>query len=182
MHTRPDGSGRASIELTPAGVAITQAWLDALSARCPPTTASRTGAPPGSAATTRSKTSADAPLRTGELPDCGGTPATVLITFTLDQLESRLGLRHHQPRRADHRPRGAAAGRRSRHHPRRARRHRRDPGLRPQPPGRLIRTTSGVWPPATADVPSRRATGPRPGHKPTTSSRGSTADPPTWTT
>ena len=35
MHTRPDGSGRASIELTPAGVAITQAWLDALSAPVP---------------------------------------------------------------------------------------------------------------------------------------------------
>src|SRR5207342_1208539 len=37
-------------------------------------------------------------------------------------------------------------------------------------------------PPAIADVPSRRAIGHRAGAKAITSCRGSTADPPTWTT
>jgi Domain of unknown function (DUF222) len=31
-------------------------------------------------------------LRSGTLPDAGGTPATVLVTMTLDQLEARTGL------------------------------------------------------------------------------------------
>jgi hypothetical protein len=31
-------------------------------------------------------------LRSGQLPASGGTPATVLLTMTLDQLESRTGL------------------------------------------------------------------------------------------
>ena len=45
-------------------------------------------------------------LRAGTLPDAGGTPATVLITLTLDQLETRTGLattahggRHQRPGR-----------------------------------------------------------------------------------
>ena len=92
MHTRPDGSGRASIELTPAGVAITQAWLDALSAPVP----AADGEPDRRTAGQRRYDAFEdigrRALRTGELPDCGGTPATVLITITLDELESRAGV------------------------------------------------------------------------------------------
>ena len=92
MHTRPDGSGRASIELTPAGVAITQAWLDALSAPVP----AADGEPDRRTAGQRRYDAFEdlgrRALRGGELPDCGGTPATLLITITLDQLESRAGI------------------------------------------------------------------------------------------
>ena len=92
MHTRPDGSGRASIELTPAGVAITQAWLDALSAPVPAADGEpdrRTG---GQRRYDAFEDIGRRALRGGELPDCGGTPATLLLTLTLDQLESRLGI------------------------------------------------------------------------------------------
>ena len=92
MHTRPDGSGRASIELTPAGVAITQAWLDALSAPVPAADGEPDRRSGGQRRYDAFEDIGRRALRTGELPDAGGTPATVLVTITLDQLESRLGL------------------------------------------------------------------------------------------
>ena len=91
MHTRPDGSGRASIELTAAGVAITQAWLDALSAPMPGPDGERDRRTAGQRRYDAFEQIGRRALRTGELPDCGGTPATLLLTLTLDQLESRLG-------------------------------------------------------------------------------------------
>ena len=54
-------------------------------------------------------------LRSGALPDCGGAPATVLVTLTLDQLEARTGLATAGARRAGQRAAGAADRRRGRH-------------------------------------------------------------------
>ncbi len=143
LHRMADGSARLTGYLTPGCAAVTEAWLDALAAPVP----AADGQPDRRSGGQRRHDALEdigrRALRTGDLPDCGGTPATLLLTMTLADLESRLGVGDHRARRADLRPGGAAAGRRSRHHPGRARRRRRDPGPWPQPPGRLIWTASG---------------------------------------
>ena len=87
-----DGSARLSGYLTPGCTAVTQAWLDALSAPVP----AADGEPDRRTAGQRRHDAFEdigrRALRGGELPDSGGTPATLLITITLDQLESRAGV------------------------------------------------------------------------------------------
>ncbi len=84
-----DGSARLTGYLTPGCTAVTEAWLDALGAPVP----AADGQPDRRSAGQRRHDALHdigrRALRTGELPDCGGTPATVLITLTLAELESR---------------------------------------------------------------------------------------------
>ena len=92
LTTRSDGSGHLTGELT-AGCTVTwQTILDALAAPKPAADGERDAR---TAAQRRHDAFHDAGqrlLRVGDLPDCGGTPATVLITMTLADLETRTGL------------------------------------------------------------------------------------------
>ena len=92
LRANRDGSGELSAHLTPAALAVWQAVLDPLAAPAP----SNDDEPdPRSPAQRRHDGLLDAGqrlLRSGDLPACGGIPATVIITMTLDQLETRTGL------------------------------------------------------------------------------------------
>ena len=92
MHTRPDGSARLTGYLTPGCTAVTEAWLDALAAPVPAADGEPDRRTAGQRRYDALQDIGRRALRAGELPDCGGTPATLLITLTLDQLESRLGI------------------------------------------------------------------------------------------
>ncbi len=87
-----DGSARLTGRVTPGCTAVWEAVFDALAAPVP----AEDGAPdPRTAGQRRHDAFEDAGRRllsAGGLPDAGGTPATVLISMSLDQLESRLGL------------------------------------------------------------------------------------------
>ena len=89
----PDGSGRLQAQLTAEATAVWQTILDTLAR---PTPDGDAGEPdrrsPGQR---RHDALADAGqrlLRAGALPDGGGTPATVLVTLMLEQLEARTGV------------------------------------------------------------------------------------------
>ena len=181
MHIRPDGSGRARIELTAAGVAITRAWLDALAAPHPAADGERDRRTAPQRRYDAFEQIGLRAVRAGDLPDCGGTPATMLISLSLDQLESRLGYAT------------TAHG-----------------GLLSVPEALRLAAEAELIPVVLGDgggvlaygtsrrvaTPGQRralaardrgcsfpsATGPRIGHKPTTSSGGSTVGAPTWTT
>ena len=89
----PDGSGRLQAQLTAEATAVWQTILDTLAR--PPRTATRGEPDRRSPAQRRHDALADAGqrlLRAGTLPDAGGTPATVLVTLTVDQLEARTGM------------------------------------------------------------------------------------------
>ena len=87
-----DGSARLTGYLTPGCTAVTEAWLDALAAPVP----AADGEPDRRTAGQRRHDALEdlgrRALRGGELPDSGGTPATVLLTMTLADLESRAGV------------------------------------------------------------------------------------------
>src|SRR4029079_6115969 len=120
-------------------------------------------------------------LRSGDLPDAGGTPATVLIHLTLDQLEPASGWPP-PPTAAPSRSRPRSSSPRTP----RSFRWSSTPGApcctwaaRGAAP---VPCSASPSPPATAAAPSPPATGHPTGAKPTTSTRGPTAAPPTWTT
>ena len=119
LSPRPDGSSDLRGRLTPECAAVLQAVLDPLAkpasaaaANCDTTTgcaapdtaggstaagdpAANAVADPRSYAHRMHDALLDAGqrlLRSDTLPDSGGVPATVLITMTLDQLETRLGV------------------------------------------------------------------------------------------
>jgi hypothetical protein len=86
-----DGSGDLRAHLTPQALAKLQAALLPLAAPRP----CREAKDDRSAAQLLHDAMDEAAgmlLRSGDLPSCGGTPATVLLTMTLDQLETRTGL------------------------------------------------------------------------------------------
>ena len=90
LHANRDGSGELTAHLTPTALAVWQAVLDPLAAPAP----SDDEPDPRSPAQRRHDALLDAGqrlLRTGELPTCGGIPATVIITMTLNELETRTG-------------------------------------------------------------------------------------------
>ena len=93
ITTLPDGSGRLQAQLTGEATAV---WQTILSTLARPVPDAGDGEPDRrSAGQRRHDALLDAGqrlLRAGTLPDAGGTPATVLITMTLEQLESRTGL------------------------------------------------------------------------------------------
>jgi Domain of unknown function (DUF222)/HNH endonuclease len=91
LVTLPDGSGRLTATLTSPAAAVWTTVLDTLSRPAPAENEPDRRSP----GQRRHDALADAGrrlLRSGDLPDAGGTVTTVLITLTLDQLETRLGL------------------------------------------------------------------------------------------
>ncbi len=91
VHQHPDGSGTLVAHLTPTCLARVHAVLDALAAPQP----SSDSGPDTRTPAQRRHDALDHMCRRllagGRLPSTGGIPATVLLTLTLDQLESRLG-------------------------------------------------------------------------------------------
>ena len=89
----PDGSGRLQAQLTGEATAVWQTILNTLARPVPDVD---TGEPdrrsPGQRRHDALLDAGQRLLRAGTLPDAGGTPATVLITMTLEQLEARTGL------------------------------------------------------------------------------------------
>src|SRR5882724_6740599 len=86
-----DGSGELRAHLTPTALAQWQAVLDPLAA---PKPSDADGPDPRSPGQRMHDALADAAhrlLASGDLPPSGGVPATVLLTLTLDQLETRTG-------------------------------------------------------------------------------------------
>ena len=86
-----DGSGRLTATLTGEATAVWQTVLNTLSRPAP------AHAEPDSRTPRQRRHDAllDAGrrlLRSGTLPDAGGTPATVLVTMTIEQLETRAGV------------------------------------------------------------------------------------------
>ena len=90
LHANRDGSGELTAHLTPTALAVWQTVLDPLAAPAP----SDDEPDPRSPAQRRHDALLDAGqrlVRTGELPNSGGIPATVIITMTLSDLETRTG-------------------------------------------------------------------------------------------
>jgi hypothetical protein len=86
-----DGSGELRAHLTPSALAVWDAVLDPLAA---PQPNDETGRDSRTSAQRLHDALLDAGqrlLRSGELPACGGIPATVIVTMTLDELEARSG-------------------------------------------------------------------------------------------
>jgi hypothetical protein len=87
-----DGSGELHAHLTPAALARWQAVLDPLAAPRPAEDGQPDPRTPGQRLHDALADAAGLLLASDGLPPSGGTPATVLLTMTLDQLESRTGL------------------------------------------------------------------------------------------
>jgi hypothetical protein len=92
LTCRRDGSGDLRARLTPAALAQWQAVLDPLAAPKPSDTDGPDPRSPGQRMHDALADAAGLLLAAGDLPPSGGTPATVLLTMTLEQLESRTGL------------------------------------------------------------------------------------------
>lgn len=91
MIGRDDGSGRLAGELTPECLAVLRAVLDPLAA---PRPTDDLGPDPRRAEQRMHDALLDAGkrlLRSGTLPDAGGVPTTVVVTFPADQLATRTG-------------------------------------------------------------------------------------------
>src|SRR5690349_1160887 len=89
----PDGSGRLQACLTGEATAVWQTILNTLARPAPDGDG---GEPdrrsPGQRRHDALLDAGQRLLRAGTLPDAGGTPATVLLTVTLEQVEARTGL------------------------------------------------------------------------------------------
>jgi hypothetical protein len=92
LSCRRDGSGDLHAHLTPAALAVWQAVLDPLAAPCPAADGAVDPRTPGQRAHDALLDAGHRLLRSGALPDCGGAPATIVVTITLEQLEARTGL------------------------------------------------------------------------------------------
>ncbi|MDT4995981.1 MAG: hypothetical protein QOD45_49, partial [Pseudonocardiales bacterium] len=91
LYPRPDGSGQLRGELTPETVAVWRTILDALSRPAPE---SDNLPDPRTGGQRRHDALLDAGqrlLRAGDIPDAGGTPVTLLITLTDQQLATGQG-------------------------------------------------------------------------------------------
>jgi hypothetical protein len=92
LQVRSDGSGQLRGELTSEAVAVLRPVLSALSRPVP----SEDGIPDQRTAPQRRHDAVidlcHRVLRSGGLPDAGGVPATLLVTVTLDQLQTRRGV------------------------------------------------------------------------------------------
>jgi len=88
----PNGSGRLTGTLTGEAAAV---WTTILDTLARPVTTNDDQSDRRSPAQRRHDALLEAGrrlLRSGSLPDCGGAPATVLVTLTVDQLQARTGL------------------------------------------------------------------------------------------
>jgi len=91
LHTHRDGTGHLTGTLTPETTAVWQTILDSLSAPDPAADGTRD---PRTSAQRRHDGLLDAGhrlLRSGDLPDNGGTPVTITVTITADQLRQQTG-------------------------------------------------------------------------------------------
>ena len=86
-----DGSGELRAHLTPSALAVWEAVLDPLAAPQPNDETGRDSRSPAQRLHDALLDAARRLLRSGELPACGGIPATVIVTVTLDELETRSG-------------------------------------------------------------------------------------------
>ncbi|HEY3713163.1 MAG TPA: DUF222 domain-containing protein, partial [Jatrophihabitantaceae bacterium] len=86
-----DGSGELRAHLTPAALAQWQAVLDPLAAPRPSDADGPDVRSPGQRIHDALADAAHKLLASNDLPPAGGVPATVLLTLTLDQLETRTG-------------------------------------------------------------------------------------------
>jgi len=86
-----DGSGELRAHLTPVALAQWQAVLDPLAAPKPSDADGPDTRRPGQRMHDALADAAHRLLASGDLPPSGGVPATVLLTLTLDQLETRTG-------------------------------------------------------------------------------------------
>ena len=91
LTRRRDGSGDLRVRLTPAALAKCQAVLDPLAAPRPAADGTADPRTAGQRLHDAVEEAADRLLRAGDLPDCGGTPTTVLITLALSDLLNRTG-------------------------------------------------------------------------------------------
>jgi hypothetical protein len=91
LTSNHDGSGELRAHLTPATLAQGQAVLDPLAAPRPSDACGPDTRSPGQRLHDALADAAGKLLASGDLPPSGGTPATVLLTMTLDQLEDRTG-------------------------------------------------------------------------------------------
>ncbi len=91
LTDRRDGSGELHVRLTPAALAKCHAVLDPLAAPRPAADGTRDPRSAGQRLHDAVEEMVDRLLRAGGLPDAGGTPATVLVTFTLADLLDRAG-------------------------------------------------------------------------------------------
>ncbi len=87
-----DGSGYITGDLTPACFLKAQAMLESLAKPRPSDGDGPDPRRPGQRMHDAFEDVCDRLLGSGTLPPTGGTPATVLLTLTLDQLETRTGL------------------------------------------------------------------------------------------
>jgi hypothetical protein len=93
ITTLPDGSGRLQAQLTGEATAVWQTILSTLARPAPDVdSGERDGRSPGQRRHDALLDAGRRLLRAGTLPDAGGTPATVLLTLTLEQVEARTGL------------------------------------------------------------------------------------------
>jgi Domain of unknown function (DUF222)/HNH endonuclease len=93
LTTLPDGSGRLQAGLTGEATAVWQTILDSLARPVPDLdTGERDRRSPGQRRHDALLDAGRRLLRAGTLPDAGGTPATVLLTLTLEQVETRTGV------------------------------------------------------------------------------------------
>src|SRR5882757_8160039 len=86
-----DGSGELRAHLTPGALAQWQAVLDPLAAPRPSDADGPDARSPGQRMHDALADAAHKLLASNDLPPSGGVPATVLLTLTLDQLETRTG-------------------------------------------------------------------------------------------
>ena len=92
LSDNPDGSGRLHGTLTPWLLAALRAVLDPLARPRPATDGTRDPRSSGQRYHDALESLVQRMLRSGTLPDSGGTPATILITMKLSDLENRAGL------------------------------------------------------------------------------------------
>jgi hypothetical protein len=88
----PDGSGRLQAQLTGEAAAVWTTVLDTLSRPVPADDGEPDTRTPGQRRHDALLDAGRRLLRSGSLPDAGGTPATVLLTMAVDELEARTGL------------------------------------------------------------------------------------------
>ena len=91
MQRHPDGSGRLTAQLTPACYALWETVLEPLARRRPDTGQGPDDRSDGQRLHDALEDAAKRLLRIGELPSTAGVATTLIITMTIDQLETRAG-------------------------------------------------------------------------------------------